>query len=152
MTVLVHLQVINCCAEHVINDVGPEIFYDETRDEQQEALLVDALNKWPTDKNYAFCVVCGLSICSDCMGNKYFPNTILTDNTPRRKHFTGFQVKAVPLHRYFVCHDCADDKDRYACLLLPCCMLLLFLSCCAHVQVEVGLDHPQLAEAVACAQ
>ncbi|DBA87258.1 TPA: hypothetical protein ACH3X1_004321 [Trebouxia sp. C0004] len=44
---------------------------------------------------------------------KYFPDEIVVDNVPGAGR-TGFQVKAASLseYRYFVCHDCVDDKER----------------------------------------
>ena len=109
------MQILNCCVEHLIKDVGPRAVYglrDGSCDGQQEAELVAALERSPTEKIAAFCVACGLSICSECMGNKYFPNHIIEDSTPRTKNYTGFQVKATPPLRYFVCHDCAGDIER----------------------------------------
>ena len=101
--------------EHLIKDIGPGAVYalrDGSCDEQQEAQLVAALERSPAEKKAAFCVACGLSICSQCMGHKYFPNQIIEDKTPRTKNYTGFQVKADPPQRYFVCNDCADDYER----------------------------------------
>ena len=113
---LAYLQILDCCVEHLIRDVGPGAVYglrDGSCDEQQEAQLVAALDRAPAEKNAAFCVACGLSICSECMGNKYFPHQIIEDKTPRTKNYTGFQVKvAKPPLRYFVCNDCAGDTER----------------------------------------
>ena len=111
------LQILNCCVEHLIKDVGPAAVYglrDGSCDEQQEAEVVAALDRSPTNKKAAFCVACGLSICSECMGKKYFPNQItrVLDKTPRTKNYTGFQVNADPPMRYFVCNDCSGDYER----------------------------------------
>ena len=110
--VLLHLQILDSCMECVINDVGQEIVYGP-RNEEQEAELAAALNKWPTGDLYALCVGCGSALCKRCMGSgRYFPNAIEADDIPGPGR-TGFQVKTASEYRYFVCHDCADDKERY---------------------------------------
>ena len=104
------------------------------RDEEEEAELAAALNKWPTGNHYALCVGCGSALCSKCMGsNKYFPNEIELDNVLGR---TGFQVKAdsTSEYRYFVCHDCIDDKERYV-LTAACC------SVCMHTALLLYYAH-----------
>lgn len=96
--------------------------------------LAAALNKWPTGNHYALCVGCGSALCSKCMGsNKYFPNEIEVDNVPGR---TGFQVNADSMseYRYFVCHDCIDDKERYV-LTAACC------SVCMHTALLLYYAH-----------
>ena len=98
--------------ECVIQDVGEEIVYGP-RDEEQEAELAATLNKWPTGDLYALCVGCGSALCEKCMSpDKYFPNAIEEDDVSKAGR-TGFNVKSESEFRYFVCHDCADDKERY---------------------------------------
>lgn len=151
---LLPLQILDSCMECVINDVGEEIVHGP-QNEEEEAELAAALSKWPMGDLYALCVGCGSGLCSKCMGpGKYFPNAIETDNVVGAGR-TGFQVKPESHFRYFVCHDCADDKERYVCCFV--CMVLslyafLVYDYTMHVQAEVFMGHPQLSEATAYSQ
>ena len=96
--------------ECVIREVGQDFVYGP-RSAKQDAQLDAVLDKYPTDSKYGFCVGCGSPICTKCMGNKYFPDAIEAADT-----ITGFQVKASHGYKYFVCHDCGDNRDRYVSL------------------------------------
>ena len=83
----------------------------------------------PTDtKDFAFCVVCGASLCKACMGDKYFPKTVDVRRSAGDSKETGFEVKGTPQCGCFVCHDCFEDRERYALLLCAYMIILLFRS------------------------
>lgn len=137
----------DCCVEHLVAAAGEDVAFSG---DKQQLCEIDEFHQ-PTDaKDFAYCVVCGVSLCKLCMGDKYFPKTIHVRSKAGDSKETGFEVKSSPQCGCFVCHDCFEDKERYVHTLLGnqgLCVYSIVHALC--LQAQVGMDDTRLPEAPA---